>query len=257
LEIAWAKSPVDVLLLQVQGSGWLVLPDGRSVRVRYAANNGRPYRSIGRFMLDRKLIPRYDRPILYAFMESHPDERQAVLNQNPRYVFFSLDTGENAAEVRGSLKVPLTALRSIATDPAPASDSAGWGASTEVVPHAAAASPPEPARAPEIGSPFVTQVAAVAEPGRAPAASAGGSGGIKLQVASVRSRSEAEALAGLLVGRHGEELGGRRPAVDQTVIGSMGTFYRVRIGPFANDREPQQLCNVLKPDGFDCLVVTE
>jgi hypothetical protein len=168
--------------------------------------------------------------------------------------FSSLFGGGSSSESSESAPA---ATASIATDPAPASDSAGWGASTEVVPHAAAASPPEAARAPEIGSPFVTQVAAVAEPGRAPAASAGGSGGIKLQVASVRSRSEAEALAGLLVGRHGDELGGRRPAVDQTVIGSMGTFYRVRIGPFANDREPQQLCNVLKPDGFDCLVVAE
>lgn len=140
--------------------------------------------------------------------------------------------------------------------PEPASEpaSAGWGAATEVVPHTAASTPE---RGPQVSSPYVSQVASVAEPDRAPQGSVAGSGGIQLQVAAVRSRSEADALASLLVGRHAGELGGRRPAVDETVIGSMGTFYRVRIGPFANEREPQRLCNALKPDGFDCLVVTE
>lgn len=167
--------------------------------------------------------------------------------------FSNLFGGGSSSESSDAAPV---ATASIAGDSASASDSAGWGASTEVVPHTASAPAPAP-RAPEIGSPFVTQVANVAEPAPAPQASVGGAGGIKLQVASVRSRSEADALAGLLVGRHGDELGGRRPEVDQTVIGSMGTFYRVRIGPFANEREPQRLCNALKPDGFDCLVVTE
>lgn len=142
------------------------------------------------------------------------------------------------------------ATASVAQEP----EHAGWGAATEVVPQSASSAPSRPA---EVGAPYMTQVAAVAEPGRPPASSVAGSGGIKLQVAAVRSRSEAEALAGLLVGRHANVLGGRRPQVDETIIGSMGTFYRVRIGPFANESEPQRLCNSLKPDGFDCLVVTE
>ena len=74
---------------------------------------------------------------------------------------------------------------------------------------------------------------------------------------AVRSRSEAEALAGLLVGRHAEQLGGRKPEVDEAVIGSMGTFYRVRLGPYASAGEPETLCNALRSDGFDCLVVTQ
>ncbi len=83
------------------------------------------------------------------------------------------------------------------------------------------------------------------------------SGKYRLQVAAVRSRSEAEALAGLLVGRHAEQLGGRKPEVDESVIGSMGTFYRVRLGPYASAGEPETLCNALRSDGFDCLVVTQ
>ncbi len=88
-------------------------------------------------------------------------------------------------------------------------------------------------------------------------ASSSPSGKYRLQVAAVRSRSEAEALAGLLVGRHAEQLGGRKPEVDEFVIGSMGTFYRVRLGPYANAGEPETLCNALRSDGFDCLVVTQ
>ncbi len=135
-------------------------------------------------------------------------------------------------------------------------DSSGWGGTTEVSP--ADAMPPQ--RAPEIASPFVTQVAAVDQPKTSatdapPVARSSPSGKYKLQVAAVRTRSEAEALAGLVVGRHAEQLGGRKPAVDETVIGSMGTFYRVRLGPYASADEPEQLCVALRSDGFDCLVV--
>jgi cell division protein FtsN len=136
-------------------------------------------------------------------------------------------------------------------------DSSGWGGTTEVSP--ANATPPQ--RAPEIASPFVTQVAAVEQPKTSandapPVARSSPSGKYKLQVAAVRTRSEAEALAGLVVGRHAEQLGGRKPDVDETVIGSMGTFYRVRLGPYANADEPEQLCVALRSDGFDCLVVS-
>ncbi len=47
LEIAWADNPVDIFFLQVQGSGWLLLPNGEQLRVRYAANNGHPFKSVG------------------------------------------------------------------------------------------------------------------------------------------------------------------------------------------------------------------
>jgi hypothetical protein len=136
-------------------------------------------------------------------------------------------------------------------------DSSGWAGTTEVSP--AGATPPQ--RAPEIASPFVTQVAAVDQPKNSandapPVARSSPSGKYKLQVAAVRTRSEAEALAGLVVGRHRDQLGGRKPEVDETVIGSMGTFYRVRLGPYASADEPEHLCVALRSDGFDCLVVS-
>lgn len=163
--------------------------------------------------------------------------------------FFSSLFGGGSSSEQSS--APPTSTASI--ESASSSD-AGWGAATEVVPHASGK------RAPEISAPFMTQVAAASDPGRSIDSPSSGSitgGGIRLQVAAVRSRSEAEALAGLLVGRHAGQLAGRKPEVDQSIIGSMGTFYRVRIGPYSNEREPQQLCTELKADGFDCLIVTD
>jgi cell division protein FtsN len=41
------------------------------------------------------------------------------------------------------------------------------------------------------------------------------------------------------------------------VVGNMGAFYRVRVGPFATQNEGQQVCAKLKGSGLDCMVVTE
>lgn len=53
------------------------------------------------------------------------------------------------------------------------------------------------------------------------------------------------------------QLGDAKAEIDETVIGNMGTFYRVRLGPYANAAEPRKLCSTLKPQGFDCQVVTQ
>jgi cell division septation protein DedD len=97
-------------------------------------------------------------------------------------------------------------------------------------------------------------VAAVAPP---PQATAAPSGSVHLQVAAVRSRDEAYALAVRLTSQYGSQLGLRRPQVDQTVIGSMGTFYRVRVGPFASAHDSEPLCGAIRSSGFDCLVITQ
>lgn len=81
-------------------------------------------------------------------------------------------------------------------------------------------------------------------------------GKFKIHIAAVRSKAEAEALAQKLVAEHGAELGNHVPVVDEAVIGSMGTFYRVRIGGYASQDEPRGLCNKLRTSGLDCLVVT-
>ena len=129
---------------------------------------------------------------------------------------------------------------------APVAPTTGWGQTTQAT------------TGPEVGSPFVTKVSSSgkASATEKAAASREPSGKFRLQVAAVRSRSEADALAASLVEKHGSELGPRRPEVDEAVLGNMGTFYRVRVGPYADAKEPQQLCSGLRSSGFDCLVVT-
>ncbi len=79
-------------------------------------------------------------------------------------------------------------------------------------------------------------------------------GRYRVQVASVRSRSEAQALASRVKAQHAAILGSRQLEIDETVIGNMGTFYRVRIGPYANAEEPSPLCAKLRGSGLDCLI---
>lgn len=114
LELVWLKDPVDLFLLQVQGSGRVNLPDGRTVRVQYDAPNGHPYASLGRSMVEKGLLPKdgVSIPAIRAYLEAHPDQRWQLLGLNPSYTFFRLETGGPY----GNIGVTITPLRSIATD---------------------------------------------------------------------------------------------------------------------------------------------
>ncbi len=152
--------------------------------------------------------------------------------------------------------------------PPPAPAVSAWSQSTQVAaapapaqpaPPPAAAPPPPPVQqaAPARVAPQ-TQVAAVAPPIiNKPAPSTVPSGKYHVQIAAVRSRSEADALSVRLISQYGSEFGPRRPAIKETVIGSMGTFYRVSVGPFASEKETARLCGSLRSNGFDCLVITQ
>ena len=50
LEIAWAADPVDLFFVEIQGSGRVVFPDGTSIRIGYADQNGLPYTAIGKLL---------------------------------------------------------------------------------------------------------------------------------------------------------------------------------------------------------------
>lgn len=80
-------------------------------------------------------------------------------------------------------------------------------------------------------------------------------GRYKLHIAALRSRDEAQAIADKLAAAHGGDLENRAPSVDAAVIGSMGTFYRVRVGGYASASRPKAICDKLRTSGFDCLVV--
>ena len=114
-EIAWVADPVALFFLQIQGSGRIRLSNGDSLRVGYAASNGRPYRSIGGVLIERGVVPPEEMSMqaIRRYLLDHPEKTAEILNTNPSYVFFRrVDDGP-----LGSLSVPVTPGRSIATDP--------------------------------------------------------------------------------------------------------------------------------------------
>jgi membrane-bound lytic murein transglycosylase A len=92
----------------------LQLPDRRRLQVGYAGQNGLPYRSIGRLLIDGGKIPAADMSMqrLRRYLAEHPAERDEIMAYNESYVFFRF-ISEGPL---GSLEVPVTAGRSIATD---------------------------------------------------------------------------------------------------------------------------------------------
>lgn len=114
LELAWAKDPVALFFVEVQGSGTLRLPDGSERRVGYAGSNGRPYRSIGSLLIQEGAITKeaMSMQALRSWLAANPPQCERVLDYNESYVFFRfLDTA-----AVGSLGRPVTPGRSIATD---------------------------------------------------------------------------------------------------------------------------------------------
>ncbi|MFN7056542.1 murein transglycosylase A [Hyphomonas sp.] len=119
--IAWAH-PSDVFFLQIQGSGRLIFPDGTTMRAGYAAHNGQPFRSVANWLIETGRITRGEGSMqgIRAWMDrsSLAEVRQAM-NINPRFVFFqALPEGDPTLGPVGAHNVPLTALGSMAVDPA-------------------------------------------------------------------------------------------------------------------------------------------
>jgi membrane-bound lytic murein transglycosylase A len=116
--IAWAEDPVDLFFLQIQGSGLIELPNGERMHVGYADQNGHPYRSIGRLLVERGELKLEEASMqsIKTWGQKNPDKLPELLASNPSYVFFR-ELPNGLSGPLGSLGVPLTAGRSIAIDP--------------------------------------------------------------------------------------------------------------------------------------------
>ncbi len=116
LELAWAADPLDLFELQIQGSGRLVLPDKRVMRVGFAGHNGHPYLAIGRVLQEYGAGPEdvTDWPAMKAWLREHPDKAVEIMRRNDRYVFFQEVKGDGPV---GAMGIALTPNRSIAVDP--------------------------------------------------------------------------------------------------------------------------------------------
>ena len=117
-ELVWVDDPVDAFFLHIQGSGQVQLEDGTRMRVGYADQNGHPFRSLGRVLIDRGEIPpeRASMQGIKEWARKHPRKVQEYLNANPSYVFFR-ELPHDLPGPLGALGVPLTPERSIAIDP--------------------------------------------------------------------------------------------------------------------------------------------
>lgn len=88
LELAWAKDPVDVFFLEIQGSGKLIFDDGTEAYVNYAGQNGHKYKSSGRIMREKGLLKRGDIFEQREWFRNNPDRITEILHANPSFVFF-------------------------------------------------------------------------------------------------------------------------------------------------------------------------
>ncbi len=124
--LAYVADPVEAFFLEIQGSGRVELIDGSVIRLGYANQNGHPYRSIGRVLIDRGDLPleRASLQGISAWVKANPAKLRALLDENPSYVFFRELMGPTPGTLDavidgpiGSLGVPLLAGRTIAIDP--------------------------------------------------------------------------------------------------------------------------------------------
>ena len=112
--VVWLKDEVDLLVLQIQGSGKVRVKNGDILHIQFDSSNGRPYRSIGRRLIDQGRITAQDMsmPAIRGYLRRHPELIDDILDHNPRYIFFK----KAARGPRGALGVPLTPMRSLAVD---------------------------------------------------------------------------------------------------------------------------------------------
>jgi len=118
-ELIWVDDAVEAFFLEVQGSGRVQLPDGETVRVAYADQNGRPYQSIGKWLVQKGELTTEQATAqgIKAWIDGHPTRQQELFNANPSYVFFKEEKlPDPKVGPKGTLNVPLTPQRSVAID---------------------------------------------------------------------------------------------------------------------------------------------
>lgn len=116
LELLWLDDKVMRFFMEIQGSGFVQLPDGSRTHVRYAGKNGFPYVAIGKTLIARGEMTKeqMSMPALRQWLYDHPAQADEVMQTNPSYVFFVEDRANQS--VKGAQGVPLTDGRSLAVD---------------------------------------------------------------------------------------------------------------------------------------------
>jgi len=119
LEIVWLRDAADAFFIQIQGSARIRLPDGKYVRVNYAAHNGHRYTPVGRNLIETGIVPREEMSMenIRMFIAEMPEEGRELMRQNRAFTFFRIVTDlPPDAEAVGAQGLPLVKDRSIAVD---------------------------------------------------------------------------------------------------------------------------------------------
>ncbi|HEV2264232.1 MAG TPA: murein transglycosylase A [Stellaceae bacterium] len=116
LALFYAADPIDLFFLQIQGSGRVRLPDGRTVEIGYDGENGRAYVALGRLLVERgaMTLDHVSMQSIEAWLRAHPADAKTLMDENPSYVFFRVLAGGAPLGAEG---VDLTPQHSVAVDP--------------------------------------------------------------------------------------------------------------------------------------------
>lgn len=116
--LLWVDDAIDFFFMQIQGSGQIRFADGSRTRLAYADQNGHPYRSIGKWLIDQGELKAEQASMagIKAWAKAHPQRQQEMLNANPSLVFFR-ETRVEGSGPPGAMNLPLTPEVSIAVDP--------------------------------------------------------------------------------------------------------------------------------------------
>lgn len=114
-ELVWLRDRLEAFLVQVQGSARLRLPDGKLMSVGFAGKTNYPYTSLGKELIKDGVLPEegLTLPVVLNYFRSSPEQMNKYLPRNQSFVFFQETYG---APAMGSIGVPVTPERSIATD---------------------------------------------------------------------------------------------------------------------------------------------
>ena len=114
-ELVWLSDRLEAFLVQVQGSARLQMTDGTTMTVGYDGTTNYPYVSVGGelvkdgvFKQDELTLPK-----LLDYFAVNPQQLNQYVPRNNRFIFFRETQGKPPT---GSLSVPVTGDRSIATD---------------------------------------------------------------------------------------------------------------------------------------------
>lgn len=113
--LVWLRSHIDLLFLEIQGSGTVELANGDLINLGYAGENGAPYTPVGRILVNKGVMSKETASMqgIRAYLEAHPEEILPIINQNHSFVFFRVLDRSAALGAQG---VTLTPGYSLAVD---------------------------------------------------------------------------------------------------------------------------------------------